>query len=234
MKREEFERLCKTYADKPFVISREYISMASVDGNCIFNNMIFIDCSFEKCKFNNVNGYRMIFSHCHFDDCEFSRCDFSYAVIVNCTFTLSKIHDFNLIGAVLTGTCFSECKVDLLQTNHDTQGYEMACPETGAFEAWKKCCDKTGRRSRIVHLLIPADANRSSGSERKCRASKAIVLGIESENGNPCRVAYSLRCSNFSYHVGETVEAPDFNEDRWRTCAAGIHFFMTKREAKSY
>lgn len=233
MKREEFERLCKTYANKPFVIHSEYIPKASVSNASLYNK-VFRNCSFEKCKFENVEGRQATFLWCEFYDCEFSQCDFTGAVIVNCNFSSSKIHDFNLRSAVLTGTGFCECKVDLLQTNHATQGYEMACPETGAFEAWKKCCDKTGRSSRIVHLLIPADAKRSSGSERKCRASKAIVLGIESENGNPCRVAYSLRCSNFSYHVGETVEAPDFNEDRWMTCAAGIHFFMTKREAKSY
>ena len=31
-----------------------------------------------------------------------------------------------------------------------------------------------------------------------------------------------------------TVEAMDFDEDRWRECAPGIHFFIDRRAAVEY
>ena len=39
---------------------------------------------------------------------------------------------------------------------------------------------------------------------------------------------------SFVYRVGETVEVSDFCEDRWDECAAGIHFFITRKEAEDY
>ena len=38
----------------------------------------------------------------------------------------------------------------------------------------------------------------------------------------------------FIYRVGETVEVPDFDDNRWNECAAGIHFFITRDEAVKY
>ena len=38
----------------------------------------------------------------------------------------------------------------------------------------------------------------------------------------------------FFYHTGETINIPDFDEDRFRECAPGIHFFMNKEDADSY
>src|SRR6185437_601233 len=46
-------------------------------------------------------------------------------------------------------------------------------PEEGAFIGFKKC-----QGGVIVKLLIPEDAKRSHGTERKCRASKAVVLDV--------------------------------------------------------
>ena len=39
---------------------------------------------------------------------------------------------------------------------------------------------------------------------------------------------------NFIYHIGETVEVPDFDDNRWNECAPGIHFFITREEALKY
>ena len=36
---------------------------------------------------------------------------------------------------------------------------------------------------------------------------------------------------NFLYVVGQTVEVPDFDTDRWKECASGIHHFITRSEA---
>ena len=107
----------------------------------------------------------------------------------------------------------------------------LSCPDTGAFIGWKKA-----QGGVIVKLQITDDAKRSSSTGRKCRCSKAVVLGIENLDGTPypdIQVS-SQRDSSFVYRVGETVEVPDFDENRWNECSTGIHFFITRQEAVDY
>jgi uncharacterized protein YjbI with pentapeptide repeats len=125
----------------------------------------------------------------------------------------------------------------------------MNCPEEGAFIAWKKAMfvrhsivdprtddwvkDLAG--DAIVKLLIPEDAKRSSATSRKCRASKAVVLEIQDTEGNKVDgCAISGHDWNFIYRVGETVEPDSFNDNRWKECSNGIHFFLTRQEAVDY
>lgn len=106
----------------------------------------------------------------------------------------------------------------------------IACPDTGEFTAWKKCAGGT-----IVKLLIPADAKRSSATGRKCRASKAVVIAVYDKDGNEIDSAVSNYYNTFVYRKGETVEpVNEFDDNRWNECAPGIHFFVTREEAKNY
>ena len=108
--------------------------------------------------------------------------------------------------------------------------FPIACPEAGSFIGWKKA------RNRIIKLLITEDAKRISAFGRKCRCSKASVLAIENYDGTAAEeteIASSYDRS-FIYRIGETVEVPDFLEDRKIECAPGIHFFITRQEAVDY
>jgi hypothetical protein len=96
-------------------------------------------------------------------------------------------------------------------------------PETGAFEGWKKVWGGSG--TAIVRLRIPADAKRSNAAGRKCRASHAVVLEGEGYSGHDNSTVYS---------PGQTVRAHAWCEDRWKECAGGIHFFLTRIEAEEY
>ena len=110
-----------------------------------------------------------------------------------------------------------------------TAFFAMQCPEKGSYIGWKKA------DGMIVELEIPADAQRSSGTSRKCRASKAKVLSITSLDGaSAADFAASDHDPMFIYRVGETVEVADFDEDRWNECSRGIHHFITRREAELY
>ena len=111
-----------------------------------------------------------------------------------------------------------------------TAFYPLQCPETGSFIGYKKAADK------IVMLEICADAKRSSATSRKCRCSKAKVLGITNLDGSVSGLSEigSDYNKNFIYHIGETVEVPDFDDNRWNECAPGIHFFITREEAVKY
>lgn len=116
--------------------------------------------------------------------------------------------------------------VETCVANEYTAFFDLQCPERGAYIAYKSA------GGLIVELEIPADALRSSATSRKCRASKARVLSITHKDGTPAGDSVSSNYDhNFVYKVGQTVEVPDFDPDRWHECAPGIHHFMTRREA---
>jgi hypothetical protein len=97
------------------------------------------------------------------------------------------------------------------------------CPE-GVLKVYKKC------QEGIVILEVPAHAQRSNSTGRKCRASEALV--IETPNHQP---AHSLYCNEFVYEEGEVIK-PDlpFDADRWVECGSGIHFYLTREEAEAW
>ena len=135
----------------------------------------------------------------------------------------------DLYGANLSGADLS--RTYLYGANLSGAISPLSCPDTGAFIGWKKAQDDA-----IVKLQITDDAKRSSSTGRKCRCSKAVVLRIENLDGTPhpdIQVS-SQRDSSFIYRVGETVEVPDFDENRWNECSTGIHFFITRQEAVYY
>jgi hypothetical protein len=97
-------------------------------------------------------------------------------------------------------------------------------PTEGSFIGWKKCC-----KGVIVKLSIPADAKRSHGVERKCRAEFVDCLEvIGAEQG------LGMYNKSIIYRAGCRITADSFDDDRWNVCSHGIHFFLTKEEAIAY
>ena len=143
----------------------------------------------------------------------------------------------DLRGANLRGANLSEANLrdaDLRFANlrgaKNVPYIPMVCPEEGSFIGYKKASDK------IVKLLIPENAKRSSATTRKCRCDRATVLAIYELDGsisNATEVA-SSRDSNFIYKINKEVVVDDFDEGRWNECSTGIHFFMQRHEAVEY
>ena len=170
------------------------------------------------------------------DDPEGERADLRWANLNE-----ADLYKADLYGADLSEADLSEAdlrwsnlyKADLSEA--DLSGakidWPLVCPEKGSFIGYKKC-----RGSLIVELEIPEDALRSSATTRKCRCSKAKVLSITSLDGSKpeCTEATSKRDPSFVYKVGEFVEVPDFDTNRFNECSTGIHFFVTREEAEKY
>ncbi|HBN56877.1 MAG TPA: pentapeptide repeat-containing protein, partial [Lachnospiraceae bacterium] len=131
----------------------------------------------------------------------------------------------NLYGADLSGANLCGARNTMFAAF-----YPLQCPETGAYTAYKKA------NNLIVQLEIPADARRSSATSRKCRADKAIVMSITNLDGTDAGITSvkSNYTQDFVYTVGETVTVDNFDTDRWRECAPGIHHFITRQEAVDY
>ena len=112
-------------------------------------------------------------------------------------------------------------------------------PDESDIIGWKKAWtdNEMPPTPVIVKLLIPADAQRSNATGRKCRASTARVLDLQDKQGNslpPDTTAYSGYDTDFTYKKGETVHVENFDTNRWNECAPGIHFFITRIEAAEY
>lgn len=150
--------------------------------------------------------------------------NFKGADLRNCDFTHANLSEAEFSGANLRGAI-------------GLPG--IICPESGGFTAYKKVytnniLDKT---SYVVELYIPADAKRSSGTTRKCRCSKAKVVRFWNLDRTPAdtNIGFSWRDRSFSYIKDRYVEPfLPFDEDRWRECASGIHFFLTFDEAAAW
>ena len=150
----------------------------------------------------------------------------------------------NLRGADLSGADLRYADLshaDLSDANHVQLSIAKTSilPDEGDIIGWKKAWtdDTMPTKSVIVKLLIPADAQRSNATGRKCRASKARVLDLQDKQGNSLpsdTMAYSGHDTDFTYKKGETVHVEDFDTNRWNECAPGIHFFITRIEAAEY
>ena len=142
----------------------------------------------------------------------------------------ADISEAYLSGANLQGANLINADLSNVDYNENTSFLLPQCPSEGSFIAWKKAS------GYIVKLLVCEDAKRSSATTLKCRCSKATVLAIENYDGSKAKV--KSVCSNydsdFIYTVGETVEVENFDEDRFRECSTGIHFFIAREMAVKY
>ena len=168
-------------------------------------------------------------SHANLSDADLSHADLSHA----------DLSDADLSDADLSHADLSHA--DLSDANHVQLSIAKTSilPDEGDIIGWKKAWtdDTMPPKSVIVKLLIPADAQRSNATGRKCRASTARVLDLQDKQGNslpPDTMAYSGHDTDFTYKKGETVHVEDFDTNRWNECAPGIHFFITRIEAVEY
>ena len=139
----------------------------------------------------------------------------------------ADLYGANLCGADLYGA--NLCGASLYRAIN-IPFVPMTCPDTGTFVAWKKA------NGYIVKLEIPEDARRSSATGRKCRCDKAKVIKIQELDGSPSELTEvaSGYDRNFVYRVGEIAEEPQYDKNRWKECAPGIHFFINRQEAVDY
>ena len=157
--------------------------------------------------------------------------DLSWANLSRANLRGANLSRANLRGADLSGADLSEADLSEADLSEAKIDWPLVCPEKGSFIGYKKC-----RGGLIVELEIPEDALRSSATTRKCRCSKAKVVSITNLDGSKagCTETTSNRDHSFVYKVGETVEVPNFDTNRFNECSTGIHFFIDRQEAVEY
>lgn len=228
-------------------------------GNACLNDTDFSNAKFNHTNLRNVtaeraNFHNAIFSHACLrnvtaERADFSKAYFGEAILNHITAEHANFHSASFQGACLIDVA-AECadfggaffyNADLKYANLEriiidtaTRYFGNQCPKEGEFTGYKKAYNKS--HSYIVELHIPAHALRSSATTRKCRCSEAEVISITHLNGTKAKLStvYSRYNPYFKYTVGKTVKADGYEEDRWKECAPGIHFFMDRDKAVSY
>lgn len=194
------------------------------------SGMDFVLCSFQNTVLNGVNFENSSVENSLFDGCPMQGANYKNACLRTASFRYCDMRANNIEGADLFGAILEYANLEGIRSNEETQWFRLRPPETGAFLGYKKCIN-----DRLVQLLIPADAKRTSATLPSCRCNKAKVLTIKSfDYTESFDEAWSLVDENFEYKVGQWVEVKDFNEDRWQDSTTGIHFWMTREEAKGY
>ena len=139
----------------------------------------------------------------------------------------------NLTGANLSGANLSGANLrHALLTGAQLPEFQLCPPKGVAFTGWKKVVG-----GFVLELEIPADAERTSSLVgRKCRASRALVVGAGGAMGGMTnqKEFCSIRASHFVYRLGEVAVPSDYDGDIRLECTRGVHFFMTREEAAAY
>ena len=236
--------------------------------NCAFNECTFKDntniiersdfdgavlkmCIFDKCIFgDNIRFVNTCFKSCNFFDSDIN-INLEMADIIDCGFDSINFGDKDIFSSNIlnNGNTFTDC--------NNIPYIPMSCPSEGSFIGWKKIrfksakiecktlnIDQTVYETVLVKLKIPASAKRSSALSRKCRCSKAKVIGIYNLDGTITKMKSVTNITRINdlinreqkteYKVGEYVYPDSFDENRWNECSNGIHFFMDIHDAIRY
>jgi len=153
-----------------------------------------------------------------------SRADLSGAYLSGANLSRANLSRANLSVADLSDADLSRAnlsRADLSVADLSKLLSQRTILPAGDLIGWKKLAGGT-----ICKLQIPANAKRIGGLiGRKCRAEFAVVLKGE---------GVSIHKKQFQYHAGETVRPDKFDDNPLVECSNGIHFFITKQEAKDY
>lgn len=194
------------------------------------SNIDFSLSSFHRVIFDGADMTKCNVSHVLFENCSLRGASLRFAKLECALLRYADMRECNIEGADLHCAVLEYAKLDGIISDEETKWFRLHCPEKGAFLGYKKCFN-----GRLVQLLIPADAKRTSATMNSCRCNKAKVLTIKSfDYKENYTEAWSLVDENFVYRVGEWVEVKDFNEDRWMDSTTGIHFWLTREEAMNY
>lgn len=194
------------------------------------NNVDFSLSVFRNVCFDHADLSHSAIVNALFDSCTFRETNFRHANMKGAALRYDDLSGADICGANLFSAVLEHANLEGIRSDEETRFFRLYCPETGPFLGYKKCFN-----NRLVQLLIPADAKRTSATLNSCRCSKAKVLTIKSfDYSEEFDEAWSLVDENFIYRKGQWVEVPDFNEDRWMDSTTGIHFWLTREEALAY
>lgn len=213
-----------------------------------FSNSAFVNANFSgsdltDANFSGTNLYRANLSGCICEYTNFKNARLSHAILESVNAFKASFHETELDYSLIYNVDFSGCDLNRANLSHANIhcGYElpeMICPQ-GEIKGYVKAlnipkipsyADDLTNNYVIVELLIPADAKRSNGTTRVCRADKMKVVSITKMDGSDA--GYDAYGHNRVYRIGQEYVTSSFDDNRWNRDDKAYHFFLTREEAE--
>lgn len=203
-------------------------SGADLEGAC-FIDAILVNANFEGANLKNAD-----FSCANAWSANFNETNCKDALFLSANLTEASFE-----GADLDGTSFAQANLteaNLQDTNiitaefDNTVGIYPVCPTEGEFTGWTIGEDFKGNEC-LVEVFIPAWADRSSGTTRKCRAEALVIKSLELLSDGGDALFMRLKHRDFGFAVGQELYDSNFEVDRFKTSSADLYFWISKEEA---
>ena len=202
---------------------------ANLEGAC-FIDAILVNTNFEGAILKNTD-----FSCANAWDANFNETNCKDALFLSANLTEASFEGADLDGvsfalANLTEASLEDAQYIDLAEFDNTVGIYTVCPTHGSFTGWTIV--ENEEQEFIAMLSIPAYARRNSGTTRKCRADTAVVVDIQSLEGeHVAALVTKLKYRNIKFTVGESVHDNHFEADRFKVSSTDLYFYITKEEA---
>lgn len=205
------------YDFRGYNLSKANLSRASLEGaNLSKVNM-------TGANLSGANLHTATIKNANLTNAVLARAFLGYVAFEKVNLTGADLTGADLAGVNLSGATFGE------DWNSQVNLAKFKIVPEGDIIGWKKL-----RGGSIAKLLIPKEARRSNGFNRRCRAEYVKVLSIINENDEPVPEGVSRRDAALRYIVGEVCK-PDGWDEEWKNeCSQGINFFLTYEEADAY
>ena len=146
------------------------------------------------------------------------RANLSGANLYRANLTGSNLYRANLTGANLNFADLTNTILD--EKEQCRKGIVLTEPIVGY---------KKSNEGKIITLEIPIGAKVFSINNNKRRTNKVKVIDMQGETE-----LSSIRDNDFKYHVGDEIDIIDFDDNYNVECSTGVHFFLTREEAKKF
>lgn len=202
---------------------------ADLEGAC-FIDAILVSTNFEGASLKNTD-----FSCANAWSTSFNETNCKDALFLSANLTEASFEGADLGGASFALANLTEASledaqnIDLAEFDN-TVGIYPVCPTHGSFTGWTIV--ENEEQEFIAMLSIPAYARRNSGTTRKCRADTAVVVDIQSLEGeHVAALVTKLKYRNIKFTVGESVHDNHFEVDRFKISSTDLYFWISKEEA---
>ena len=210
-------------------LSQANFKDANLKGAC-FIDAILVSTNFEGANLKNTdfscaNGWSANFNNTNCKDALFLS-----ANLTETSFEGADLDGASFAQANLTEASLEDAQnIDLAEFDN-TVGIYPVCPTEGEFTGWTIGEDEEGNEC-LVEVFIPAWAQRSSGTTRRCRAEILFIESIERLRDNYYPFEVSLRFRDYILFENEFVQDNDYEVDRFKVSSTDLYFYISKEEA---
>ena len=204
---------------------------ADLEGAC-FIDAILVSTNFEganlkntdfscanawSANFNETNCKDALFLSANLTEASFEGADLDGASFAQANLTEANLQDTNIITAEFDNTV----------------GIYPVCPTEGEFTGWTIGEDFKGNEC-LVEVFIPAWADRSSGTTRKCRAEALVIKSLELLSDGGDALFIRLKHRDFGFAIGQELYDSDFEYNRFKVSSTDLYFWISKEEALAH